>query len=151
MPYRLTDKESVQNGIRRVISEQIERALAELSDEQLDRSLVIHQVRKRCKKIRGALRLVRDGTDLYTADNARFRDAARRLSELRDADVMIETYDILTAHFSGEMDGRTIQPIRRQLVARRQELRQSMVATAALFEEVRSTLLEYLFMGRDSS
>ncbi len=142
MPYRLSEKESLQNGIRRVISEQIERALAELADERLERSHVIHQVRKRCKKIRGALRLVRDGTEVYRAENRRYRDAARRLSELRDADVMIDTYDLLADHFADEIDGRTIQPIRRQLAARRQALTQSTAEGTGRLDEVRTSLLE---------
>lgn len=142
MSYRLSGKESLRNGIRRVISEQIERALAELAEERLERSHVIHQVRKRCKKIRGALRLVRDGTADYAAENARYRDAARRLSELRDADVMIGTYDLLADHFAEEIDGRTIQPIRRELVARRRALLASTEAVEARLDEVRSALLE---------
>ena len=48
----------------------------------------VHDVRKRCKKVRGLLRLVRPGLGPdYRRANADVRDAARELSSLRDAHV----------------------------------------------------------------
>lgn len=71
MPYRLNPGESVQDGIRRVIGEQAERSLDELTDAHLDQAETIHQMRKRCKKIRAALRLVRNALGkAYAVENA---------------------------------------------------------------------------------
>lgn len=119
MPYRFKTGESLQNGIRRIVSEQAERALAELADTGLDRAGTIHQVRKRCKKIRGALRLVRSGLDAYAEENARYRDAARALSDVRDADALIDTCEVLSTRCVGEVDAATIQAIHARLQARR--------------------------------
>mgnify|MGYP006302818097 CR=1 FL=1 len=121
MPYRLLTDESVEDGIRRVITEQIERALAELNDSELGRHETVHQVRKRCKKIRGALRLVRPALGkAYAVENAWYRDAARRISDLRDAGAMIESYDDLADRFGDQVDGRVIRPIRDEFERRRQ-------------------------------
>jgi CHAD domain-containing protein len=60
-------------------------------------SEAVHEVRKCFKKARAALRLARDdlGEDVYRQENACFRDAARPLTEVRDAEVMLETWDDL--------------------------------------------------------
>jgi CHAD domain-containing protein len=97
MPYRLRTGESVQCGIRRVLSEQIERSLGEIADMKRDRADTIHQVRKRCKKIRAALQLVRGALgDAYSKEYAWYRDASRRIADVRDAEAMIETCDCVT-------------------------------------------------------
>jgi CHAD domain-containing protein len=93
MPYRLKTSESLPQGLRRLVDEQIGRALdsigraAEASDE------AIHDVRKRLKKCRAALRLVRDevGKEVYQRENRCFRDAGRLLSEARDSAVHVQT------------------------------------------------------------
>lgn len=60
MAYALAqDDDTVEAGMRRIAAEQIERAIAEIDDTGLDRHETVHQVRKRCKKVRGLVRLVR--------------------------------------------------------------------------------------------
>ena len=78
MAYRfsVTDR-SVQAGVRRIACEQIDKAIAEIENTELPLDETIFQIRKRCKKIRGLLRLVRPSFDGYARENAIFRDAAR--------------------------------------------------------------------------
>jgi CHAD domain-containing protein len=123
MAYRLRVGESVPDGIRRVISEQIERSLGELADADLGPADAIHQVRKRCKKIRAALRLVRGALgNAYSTENAWYRDVARGISDLRDAEAMIETCDALAKRFVDQVDGGVLRPIRGMLEARKKTL-----------------------------
>lgn len=123
MAYSLKlEDTSLQGGVRRIATDQIRTAIEEIDDPSLDRDATIHQVRKRCKKLRGLVRLVRPGFEGYAAENARYRDAARRLSGLRDADVLIETYDKLVDHFDAEIDRRAFGQIRRRLTLRRKSL-----------------------------
>lgn len=96
MPYKIISEGSVPANLKRVVAEQIDRAIAELTDNELDRLAVIHQARKRIKKIRGVLRLVRtEMGDLYADENLLFRDAARKLADIRDAQCVVETFDKL--------------------------------------------------------
>lgn len=57
----------------------------------------IHNARKELKRARANLRLLRDtvGKAVYTSENAALRDAARRLSGVRDAAVLGKTTDKL--------------------------------------------------------
>ncbi|HEV7717696.1 MAG TPA: CHAD domain-containing protein [Arsenicitalea sp.] len=95
----LHDDKTVEAGFRRIALEQIEKALDQLhSDESSDK--VIHGVRRRCKRLRGLIRLVRPSFPGYAIENAAIRDAAAGLSHFRDALVMLETYDSLWKHTS---------------------------------------------------
>lgn len=119
MPFRMLEGESVPDAVRRIVSEQIDAAIAEIADRALPEPETIHQVRKRCKKLRAVLRLVRPGLgEVYAAENAFFRDAARLLSPLRDTQSVLDAYDALLARFRHEIARRTFAPVRRQLVQR---------------------------------
>lgn len=124
MAYRIKkgDK-SVQAALRRIADEQIGRALGELDDDGLDFEERVHQVRKRCKKLRGLLRLVRPAFGGYDEENAAFRDAARLLSGVRDAGTLIETYDAVADHFAGRIDRPAFAPIRARLTRDAQAVR----------------------------
>lgn len=143
MPYRLLTDESVEEGIRRVITEQIERALEQLNDSKLSRHETVHQARKHCKKIRGALRLVRPALGkAYAVENAWYRNAARKISDLRDTQAMIESYDELVERFGNQVDGRVIRPIRDELERRRQATAVDADRADALLQEFGEALAE---------
>jgi CHAD domain-containing protein len=113
----------VEDGIKRIVSEEIKQAIKEIDNPRLKRSEAIHEVRKHCKKIRSVLRLVRPQfEETYRFENAWFRDTAKGLAELRDAEAIIETYDSLLDKFSDQVDRRAFAPIRRALTLRRKKL-----------------------------
>lgn len=123
MAFRFSHKESIDAGIARMVGEQVDRAIAEIRDPEMDRDTAVHQVRKRCKKIRAVLRLVRSGNrKLFECENARFRDLARGLSGARDAQIALETYDHLMAHFEDKVDRKAFGSIRGALTRRRKRL-----------------------------
>lgn len=119
MAYRIEKDESVEEAVRRIAREQVDRATRDIDDDELDCHETVHEVRKRCKKIRGLLRLVRPALSAYSIENAWFRDAARSLAEARDATTLIESYDALMDRSSGELDAAAIGRVRRELEVRR--------------------------------
>lgn len=121
MSYKIKYDESVADGIRRIATEQIDKALAEIDDADLDQHETVHQVRKRCKKLRALARLVRPAFPDYKGVNTTFRDAARELSWVRDSHAIIETLDDLVEHFDDAVDPQAFRSIRDELVARRDE------------------------------
>lgn len=131
MPYRILSHESVEDGLRRTSREQIHRAIDEI-DGDLDIHDTVHQVRKRCKKVRAALRLVRTELEIsFSDENARFRDAARTLSFLRDSTALIETYHLLADRYREEKDVEAFASIRRRLEDRRSLIVEDEVDTEA--------------------
>ena len=122
MSFCLMADESVEDGIKRIVSEEIAQAIKEIDNPRLKRSEAIHEVRKHCKKIRSVLRLVRPRFEkTYQFENVWFRDTAKGLAELRDAEAIIETYDGLLDKFSDQIDRRAFAPMRRTLSLRRKE------------------------------
>lgn len=100
--YRLQDREPVSAGIKRIVLARVDDALTELQgDTGSSPAEAIHEARKDMKKIRSAIRLVRDalGDDLYRRENQHYRDVGRELSGLRDAEVLVETLDSLAERF----------------------------------------------------
>jgi CHAD domain-containing protein len=81
------------------------------------RDEAVHEARKSLKKVRAVLRLVRPVTDekRYRRENACFRDAGRPLTEVRDARILIETFDKLVEHFQEHIAGRSFADVRKAL------------------------------------
>jgi CHAD domain-containing protein len=128
MPYEFQQDEAVAEGIKRIVAEQIEDALRELSATSSDRAKAVHNTRKGLKKIRAVLRLVGDelGRKVYAAENRCFRDAGRSLSDVRDAEVLIEAFDNLAEHFTDRIAPRAATAARKALLKRRDEATEHM-------------------------
>jgi CHAD domain-containing protein len=96
MAYKLRLKEPLEDGVRRIAVEQLDRLLAmpRAGDERV---AWVHETRKATKRLRALLRLVRSG--LAPADWRRENDAlraiARLLSPMRDRDVLGQTIALL--------------------------------------------------------
>jgi CHAD domain-containing protein len=119
MAYHLKSDESVPDGIKRIADEQIEKAVAQLTDQTDDSpDEAVHNARKRLKQIRALLRLVRDeiDEDIYHRENASFRDAGRLLSDVRDAQVNLETLDKLTKYFADYISPNAFEDLRQALM-----------------------------------
>jgi CHAD domain-containing protein len=100
--YRLLDGEPVGAGMRRVIAAQVDDAIAQLrGDAGTEPAEAVHEARKDIKKIRSALRLVRDalGDEVWRRENEHYRDVARKLGEFRDAEILVEALDELADRF----------------------------------------------------
>jgi CHAD domain-containing protein len=124
MSYRIHLHESLADGVPRIVCEQMDRAVAELTAPDPDVTEVVHRARKRCKKIRGLLRLVRGSFSAsYPQENAWFRDLARSLSGVRDADVMLKCVEKLPASFGRELEPDAFLSVRQAFEQRREALR----------------------------
>ena len=98
MAYRLRKKDhSVERAVRRIAREQVDRAVAS-TERGDDLAAAVHDVRKRCKKLRGLIRLVRPSFERFADENADLREIGRLLGALRESAVLQDTYDSLGAH-----------------------------------------------------
>lgn len=119
MSYRFKKQETVPVGIKRIADEQIESSIHQLTRNiTANRAEAIHDARKHFKKLRALVRLVRDevGHDAYKQENTCFRDAGRELSDVRDAQVRVETLDDLLDHYQDSINSKQFDGIRQVLV-----------------------------------
>ena len=100
--YRLLPREPTGAGIKRVLAAQVDDAISQLRGEAgTEPAEAIHEARKDVKKIRSALRFVRDeiGDDLFRGENDHYREVARKLSSHRDSEILVEALDSLGERF----------------------------------------------------
>jgi len=110
-PFRF-QRDAPASEVKRVARERVQSALSNLrGSDPTDRGRVVHETRKDLKKMRAVLRLVRDdlGKENFREENHRYRDAARLLSDVRDADVLEQTIESLRSDFPG--DGTTLDAL----------------------------------------
>ncbi len=100
----------------------------------------VHQIRKRCKKLRGLIRLVRPEFRDYKSENAFFRDAAGGLSHIRDARSVISSFDRLVDHFQNHIARGPCASVREQLVQRRAEVMSNQGKLTTRLDEVYAQL-----------
>ncbi|MDA7978658.1 MAG: CHAD domain-containing protein [Pirellulales bacterium] len=96
MAFRIRPDDGLKDGligsVRRIAREEIEAAIGEIADSSMAAESVIHQVRKRTKRIRALLRLIGPGMpERAKVESTCFKDAAKRFSSRRDADVCSKT------------------------------------------------------------
>ncbi len=127
MAYRLKAGESIPEGIRRVVLEEIDSAAGQLGRKSGNRGEAIHEARKSIKKIRGALRLVQPELGrIYKRENTRLRDLGHKLSEIRDAEAIIEVFDDLVAKYNDELQRNGLASIRVGLRKSKSEIEQAV-------------------------
>jgi CHAD domain-containing protein len=139
MAFELKAQESVRKGVRRLLRQQIDKALDGLNQAPAPNDEVIHDARKCFKKVRALLRLVRDelGEKVYQRENYCFRDAGRPLTEVRDAKVLIETLDKLCKHYAAELTSGAFDPVRQRLQAHQQSDRERVLEREKALDNVR--------------
>lgn len=153
--YRLLAGETVADGIKRVILGRVDNALRELRGEvDHGHAEAVHEARKDLKKIRSALRLVREelGDEVWRRENDHYREAGRLLSGFRDAEILVGTIDALGERF-GEAAAERFASLRDQLDtelrAARDDgsLERGMAAAAATIAEGRPRIESWPLSG----
>ena len=96
MAFEIRLQRDVAEEIRRVAREEVDRAMAALDGAREGRFKGVHDARKRFKAIRALLRLVAGRLGpTFRRENRWYRDAARQLAAVREAQASLETLDRL--------------------------------------------------------
>ena len=93
MSFELRRDEAIGEGLRRICRKQIEFALAIVAGEDEPDDTPVHETRKHLKKARAALRMARKeiGRGLFKRQDHLLRDVGRLISDIRDAEVRLQT------------------------------------------------------------
>ena len=144
MAFQLKAKESMSDGIKRNVTRELEKVLHYLAPSVGSRKgesdgEAVHEIRKCFKKVRAALRLVRDdiGDEFYHEKNFCFRDTARPLTSVRDADVLLETLEKLHQEFTNQIDPTSLEKVRDALLRSQQEISNRILKKDRAFARVK--------------
>jgi CHAD domain-containing protein len=141
MSFQLEANESLGKSVKHIVRKQIESALSFLQARVL-RDEAVHEARKHFKRIRAVIRLVRGelGEQIYHRENLCFRDAARPLTEIRDARVLLETFDKLRELMPAK--SRALPTIRRSLEKHHREIRRRVLNREHAVATVKTSIKE---------
>ena len=143
MSFALRPEESLRKGIRRMARKEMEYAQAQVTKTANgSRDAAVHEARKCFKRLRALLRLVRPAISVrtYQEENTAFRDAARPLTAVRDAKILVESLDKLSQHFAKRIRGQPFAPIRKELMAYQREVRTRVLDKEHAFATVETAV-----------
>jgi CHAD domain-containing protein len=106
--FSFNQQGKVVEQVRQIAGEQVSKALEDVSTGG-EFGGTVHRLRRRCKKLRGLLRLIEPRFDDFKKENAAFREAADSLAGTRDAAVMLQTFDALVRFDSASDAARQIE------------------------------------------
>jgi CHAD domain-containing protein len=138
---RLRREERATEAVRRIVRREARKALDGLPPRRLPKDAALHDARKRIKKARAALRLVRKplGDDAYRRENEELRDAARPLSAVRDAKILVEAFDRVAGPGSRSR-GSALASARELLVAGQLRARRRLLGAKSPLKPARRAL-----------
>lgn len=131
MGFQFRRGEAVPRAIRRIAGEQLRYAASQLRDAiPENRDTAVHEARKSIKKVRAVVRLMAGELGpVAEAENELLRNLALKVSPLRDAAVLVETFDSLRDHFPETVSPALRERIRTELLKNRS--RAARTSTAA--------------------
>ena len=136
----LRRRRSGAKAVRRAIRSESRKALESLTEIWPPADEGVHDARKRIKRARAGLRLLRDnlGESAYRRENAALRDAARPLSEIRDARILVAALDRL-ARGDRQLE-RDAHRLRSVFMARRMRARRHVLRSRETLEPTLAAL-----------
>jgi CHAD domain-containing protein len=116
MGFRLRLREPLPEGLKRVLREELDLALQLCQHPAEAPGVTVHEVRKHLKKLRAAMRLAisQVGKNCHTNEDRRVRKIGRLISDLRDAQVRLQTFT--------ELHDKAAKTSEQQLFPRTEEL-----------------------------
>jgi CHAD domain-containing protein len=144
MGYKLSKKEKLVSGIKRIILEQTDKALKYAVHYQDDPEKAVHEIRKCLKRIRATLRLVRYelGNKKYRKLNNFYRDTSRLLAPVSEIAVRIRTLDSLKVRYQKTIDDTLYYKLRNSLQSRQNLLIGSIIKRSNIFKTITAKLEE---------
>jgi CHAD domain-containing protein len=143
MSSQLQRDEPGTECVRRIVRREAKKALQHLPRRQQPKDVAVHDARKQIKRARAALRLVREplGERRYHRENAALRDAAKPLSAVRDAKILVEAFDALVGASAG--NGSPLRPVRDALVRHQLRTRRRLFGAKAPLKPTRRELQSF--------
>ncbi|RWP40068.1 MAG: CHAD domain-containing protein [Mesorhizobium sp.] len=133
MSYRIDPRLPLTGEVRRILAEEVGKALVHLDAAHDRPEQGLHKCRRRLKKVRALLRLVRPGDETFcSTENQYYREVAALLAGPREATALVETIDRLAKNFPEQSAGGGLDAVRDPLVARQHQLHGGVGLGAAI-------------------
>jgi CHAD domain-containing protein len=147
MSFELRADEGLRSGIHRVAKSEIEKVREYVGGRSKgSRDVMVHEARKSLKRLRAMLRLVRPAIarKVYRRENIALRDAARPLSEVRDAKILVETLDKVVKTNGSAPQRQPFAAVRGELVRHQHGVREKVLDQDEAFTIVDAAMKDAL-------
>lgn len=150
--YRIEPREPIPDAIRRIALEELDGAIADLTEGTPDLDHRVHEARKHLKRLRALLELARGCVKASRLEHEKraVRSAARSLAGVRGEAALVESFEALQARFDGELDTAASARIRERLGSTGQPRPDAAAALGparVALTEVRARLVELAIEG----
>jgi hypothetical protein len=133
MSFRIDPRLPLTGEVRRILADEIGKALVHLDAARDRPEQAVHKCRKRLKNARALLRLVRSGDETFCqTENHCYKQVSTLLAVPREATALIETIDRLATAFPGQSGNGGLDAVRERLVMRQHELHAGAGLDAAI-------------------
>ncbi|RWA58178.1 CHAD domain-containing protein [Mesorhizobium sp.] len=133
MSFRIDPRLPLTGEVRRILADEVGKALAHLETAREKPEQGLHKCRKRLKSVRALLRLVRSGDEPFCqTENECYKQVSALLAGPREATALIETVDRLAAAFPEQSAGGGLDAVRDRLVMRQHEMHAGAGLDAAI-------------------
>ena len=125
MSFALDPARPIPKAVRKAAAKELRKSVEGLTGQsELGPDEAAHDARKRTKKVRALLRLARTelGDRAYRRENRALRDAARLLSPVRDACVLVEALDDLVTPPDEDLSPEAVAAFRAVLTGEHRKL-----------------------------
>ncbi|PSR16344.1 hypothetical protein C8255_18350 [filamentous cyanobacterium CCP3] len=146
MAYKFLADSTVEANIRRILGEQLDKAVQQLSEEfQQNPGEAVHNARRHLKKARTVLRLVHKSIDkdTYRREKDLLRDLGRSLSLARDSEVYQQTLTDLLDTYGLDLDTKALFKLQESLgnlhQLRLKALTESETSIAAIISDLKDS------------
>lgn len=141
--YRFNLSEPIEAEFRRIAREEFDHIEELLRDAPEGRQHAVHSARKGLKRLRGLLKLAKQGNPEFArSENERLSQISRHLSRARDADALLETLDRLSTRNLKRKDVTRILPLCVYLEQRRDRIVLEQAKNPTLAREITAWLAE---------
>jgi CHAD domain-containing protein len=144
--FRLLDNESIEQRLVRLVGKQAQNAQECLGPKRRIADQQIHSARKSIKRARAALRLFRCALPkaTFTRLNLTLRDAARPLTYVRDAKVLLDTLASVREYFGAAASCIPTDVLERKLKAQLAYARRTVRASSTALAGARRDLQQVM-------
>jgi len=136
--------QNIKDELKRLIIYQIDYALGCSQNDHLDINDKIHELRKSFKIIRSVLRLLRDsiGYSVYYRENKFFRNLARKLSNARDNEVLLQRAVVTQQHMPTGLNNNAIEELIMIMTQRRDNSLENLITGENTFRTIAKELVK---------
>lgn len=153
--YSINLNNNVEKQLQKTAFSQLKKSIEDIEDNSLSIDKKNHQLRKRCKKMRGLLRIIcpqLKNKGVYDSQNQYFKEVAKQFSAVRDKKILEKTFKKIVLNYN--LDENRYMQILKSIEAMEAQSEKSVqnhfASYRAEYERNKKNIKQYILKKKDS-